>query len=119
MTISQLRRRIDALKRKLAPQLAIIKLRRLAEDISGERVLSQLPEPPDVIQRIAKAGFRLPTFVRLHSYLEDVQRRGEVPVPNTMVLSLLPWAENDRYAWLLRYDLPPQPNSPRPRLLPF
>ena len=119
MTISQLRRRIDALKRKLARELTIIKLRRLAEDISDAWVPSEPPEPPDVIQRIAKAGFRLPTFVRLHSYLEGIQRRGEVPVPNTMVFSLLPWAENDRYVRLLRFDLPPQPSSHRPRLLPF
>jgi len=77
------------------------------------------PEPPDVIQRIAKAGFRLPTFVRLHRYLEDVQRRCEVPIPNTMVPSLLPWAANDRYVRLLRYDLPPQPSSLQPRFLPF
>ena len=61
MTISQLRRRIGALKRKSAPQLTIIKLRRLAEDISHEWVTSDPPEPPDVIQRIAKAGFRLPS----------------------------------------------------------
>ena len=119
MTISQLRRRIGALKRKSAPQLTIIKLRRLAEDISHEWVTSDPPEPPDVIQRIAKAGFRLPIIVRLHSYLENVQRRGEVPVLNTMVLSLLPWAGNDRYVRLLHYDLPPQPSSLQPWLLPF
>ena len=119
MTISQIRRRIDALKRKLAPELAIIQLRRLAEDISDEWVTSEAPEPPDVIQRIAKAGFHLPTFARLHRYLDDTRRKGEIPYPNTMVLSLLPWAENDRYVRLLRFDLPPQPSSPQRRLLPF
>ncbi len=34
MTISQLRRRIDAVKRKLARELAIIKLRRIAEAVA-------------------------------------------------------------------------------------
>ena len=34
MTISQLRRRIDALKRKLARELAIIQLRRIAESVA-------------------------------------------------------------------------------------
>ena len=34
MTISQLRRRIDALKRKLARELAIIQLRRIADSVA-------------------------------------------------------------------------------------
>ena len=107
MTLSQIRRHIDALKRKFARELAIIKLRRIAE----------APEPSDVISRIAQAGFRLPTFARLHRYLADTRRKGEVPFPDDMVLSLLPWADNDRYRELLRWDLPPKPSSPP--LLPF
>ena len=108
MTFSQLRRRIDALKLKFARELAIIKLRRIAEDVADDWTPSEPPEPSEVIQRIVKAGFRLPTFTRLHRYLDDVRRGGEVPYPNTMVLSLLPWAENDRYFPLLRWDLPSQ-----------
>ena len=45
------------------------------------------------------------------------RRKGEVPDAESMVLSLLPWADNDRYRELLRWDLPPQPSSPP--LLPF
>ncbi len=112
MTISQLRRRIDALKRKLAPELAIIKLRRVAAAVADDWTPSDPPEPSDVIQRVVKAGFRLPTFARLHRYLDDARRKGEIPYPNTIVLSLLPWAGNDRYLPLLRWDLPPQPSSP-------
>ena len=105
MTISQLRRRIDALKRKFARELIIIKLRRIANAVADDWTSDRPPEPSDVIQHIVKAGFRLPTFARLHRYLDDIRREGEVPVPNTMVLSLLPWAENDRYIPLLRWDL--------------
>jgi len=112
MTISQLRRRIDALKRKLAPELAIIKLRRIANAVADDWTPSDPPEPSYVIQRVVKAGFRLPTFARLHRYLDDARRKGEIPYPNTIVLSLLPWAGNDRYLPLLRWDLPPQPSSP-------
>ena len=36
MTISQLRRRIDALKRRFARELAIIKMRRIAETVSED-----------------------------------------------------------------------------------
>ena len=46
--------------------------------------------------------------MRLHHYLADTRRKGEVPYPNTMVLSLLPWADHDRYLDLLCFDLPAQ-----------
>ena len=36
MTISQLRRRVNVLKRKFAPELAIIRLRRIAEAVSDD-----------------------------------------------------------------------------------
>ena len=112
MTISQIRRRIDALKRRFARELAIIKLRRIAEAVADNWDPDQPPEPADVIQRIVKAGFRLPTFARLRRYLEDTRRQGDVPYPNTIVLSLLPWADNDRYLKLLRWDLPTPTTTP-------
>ena len=108
MTISQLRRRVDALKRRFAPELAIINLRRVAEAVANEcdSSRSQPPEPGDVIGRIADAGFRLSTFANLRRYLEDTRRRGDVPDPCEMTVSLLPWARQDRYRELLRWDLP-------------
>ena len=111
MTISEIRRRIDALKRKFAPELAIIRLRRIAEAVSDDYDPDQPPEPHDVIQRIAKAGFRLPTFMRLQRYLDDTQRREEAPEPCEIVLRLLPWASKDRYRAFFRCDLPPQPSG--------
>ena len=105
MTISQLRRRIDGLKRKFAPELAIIKLRRIAETVADDWTPSDPPEPSGVIQRIVKAGFRLPTFTRLSRYLKDTRRRGEVPDPESIVLELMPWANNYRYRELLRWEL--------------
>ncbi len=106
MTISQIRSRINSLKRKFARELAIIKLRRIAEAVADDWTPSDPPEPSDVIQRIVKTGFRLPTFANLRRYLDDTRRKGDVPYPNTIVLSLLPWAGNDRYLPLLRWDLP-------------
>ena len=119
MTISQLRRRIDALKRKFARELAIIKLRRIAESVANAWNSDDPPEPADVIRRVADAGFRLSTFGRLGHCLRDARCQGDPPDPESFVCSLLPWAENDRYYKLLRIDLPPQPSSLRPRLLPF
>ena len=106
MTISQLRRRVNALKRKFAPELAIIKLRRIAEAVADDWDPDQPPEPADVIGRIAKAGFRLPTFMRLRRYLDDTIRQGDLPEPESIVLDLLPWASKDRYRAFLRWDLP-------------
>ena len=106
MTLSQIRSRVNALKRKFAPELAIIKLRRIAESVSDNWDPDQPPEPADVIARVAKAGFRLPTFMRLRRYLEDTRRQGDVPMPEEIVLNLLPWASKDRYRAFLRWDLP-------------
>ena len=106
MTISQIRRRVAALKREFAPELAIIKLRRIAEAVAADWDSSESPEPSDVIERIAKAGFRLPTFASLGRYLNDTRRQGDVLDPGDIVLSLLPWARKDRYCELLRWDLP-------------
>ena len=106
MTISQLRRRVAALKRRFAPELAIIKLRRIAEAVADDWDSAQPTVPSDVIQRIAKAGFRLPTFANLGRYLNDTRRQEDVPDPGAIALSLLPWASKDRYCELLRWDLP-------------
>ncbi len=106
MTISQIRRRINALKRRFAPELAIIKLRRIAKAVADDWTPDQPPEPSDVIGRIAKAGLRLTTFANLGRYLNDTRRRGDIPDPCEIVLNLLPWADNHRYLEFLRWDLP-------------
>ena len=117
MTLSEIRRRIDALKRRFARELVIIKLRRIAEAVADDWTPSDPPEPSDVIRRIVNGGFRLPTFARLSRYLKDTRRQGEVPDAESIVLNLLPWADNHRYRELLHWDLPPQPASPP--LLPY
>ena len=106
MNISEIRRRINSLKRRFAPELAIIKLRRIAESVADHWNPDRPPEPSDVIQRVAQAGFRLNTFMRLRRYLDDMRRQGDVPRPFSIVCSLLPWAEGNRYSPLLHWDLP-------------
>ena len=106
MTISEIRRRVNSLKRKFAPELAIIKLHRIAESVADDWDPDQPSEPADVIQRVAQAGFRLTTFIRLRRYLDDMRRQGDVPLPASIVCSLLPWAENNRYQDFLRWERP-------------
>ncbi len=106
MTLSQIRRRVNALKRKFAPELAILKLRHIAEAVADDWDLDEPLEPHDVIQRVAKAGFRLSTFMRLQHYLKDTQSQGEVPEPRRIVISLLPWASKDCYRGFFNRELP-------------
>ena len=106
MTISQLRRRVDALKRRFAVELNIIKLRRIAQAVSDDWNPDEPPEPADVIGRFVAAGCRLPTFGNLSRYLNNTRRQGDVPEPFEIVVSLLPWIDCDRYHGLLRWDLP-------------
>ena len=109
MTLAQIRRRVNALKRKFVLELAIIKLRRIAEAVANDWDLDEPPEPHDVIQRVAKAGFRLTTFMRLQHYLKDTRSQGDVPEPRQIVVSLLPWASQGRYREFFNRDLPVVP----------
>ena len=106
MTLSQIRRQIDALMRRFANEIAIIELEPIAEAVSNEWDPSEPPEPHDVIGRIADAGFQFSTFTRLSRYLKDVRRKGDVPEPDEIVLRLLPWAGEDRYRNFFNWDLP-------------
>ena len=107
MTLSEIRRRIHALMRRFARELAILKLRRIAESVSDEWDPSDPPEPNKVIARVANARFHLPTFMALRRYLDDVRRRQDVPDAEEFVVALLPWASHDRYSNFFRWDLPP------------
>ena len=47
--------------------------------------------------------------MRLRRYLDDTRCQGDVPMPEAIVLDLLPWAWKDRYRAFLRWDLPAPP----------
>ena len=109
MTLSQIRRRINALKRRFVLELTIIKLRRIAEAVANDWNPEQPPEPAEVIERFVRAGCRLPTFINLRRCLDNARRQGDVPHPEDIVINLLPWIDGDRYHKFLRLDLPPAP----------
>ena len=106
MTISQIRTRINSLMRRFARELAIVKLRPIAESVADQWDTESPPEPADVIRRVVKAGFRLNTFTRLSSYLKDMRRQGDVPDPYIIVCRLLPCADNDRCRQWFRWEQP-------------
>ena len=101
MTVSELRRRVDALCRKYATELRIYRLRRLALefcDEMAEAVQNPKPEKPRSITDWAKLLFdrakernvRLKTFVHLASYLEKCLEKRVLPQVNDVLRSLLP-----------------------------
>ena len=92
-----LQARVRALQRILAPELAIVRLRRLSEEFCIESSVVQAngesPSHPNVfIRRVASAGFRLPSFMAVHKYLERCRDRNDLPDPEDLLHALIPWA---------------------------
>ena len=120
MTLSQIRREIEALKRKYAKELAIVRLRRQAEEVCDqwERAVSDQQEPPQphaVVGKMAAAGFFLSTYITLHHYVKRIREEGKLPEPRQIVLNLLPWAGEDRYISYLHLR-PARPGRIQPLL---
>ena len=101
MTISYLRRRVDALVRKYADRLAVYRLRPLALefcDEMSEAVQSPKTEKPRSISDWAKLLFdrakerriSVRTFVHLADYLEKCLEKRQLPQVNDVLRSLLP-----------------------------
>ena len=64
--MSDLRARVRALQRKMALELAVLRLRRLAEERCLQSLVARAdrqpqPEPHAFIQRVVSSGFRLPS----------------------------------------------------------
>ena len=109
MSLSHLWRRVEALKRKLAPELAIISLRPLAEEISilWAIAVARKQPPPDPIacvRKVADAGFRLKTYMAFYKYLERCRYDNRQPCVRKIIAALLPWAAGSRYLPLLQWD---------------
>ena len=127
-TLSQLRRRIDALKRKYARELAVVRLRPLAQEftLSWACAVYQrrpAPNPQPFIRRVVQHGFRLPTFMALHNYLERCRSEGIIPDSFGIIAILLPQVPCDRLRHMLRWDYPARssdyPSFLCPNLIPF
>ena len=90
-TLSSLRRRVDALRRKLAVPLAILRLRRLAAEHSLECTVAHADlEIHPFILRVVDAGFRLTTFMAVHKYLESCRSQNTLPDSEELLRALFP-----------------------------
>ena len=96
-SLYRLRARVDALLHKLARPVAIVRLRRLADEFSLQWTvaIANRQSPPGshpFIKRVADAGFRLTTFMALYNYLERCRSQNTIPGCNEIIRSLLPWS---------------------------
>ena len=111
MTITQIRNQIHSLQRKFAKELAVYRLRQLAEEIADDWAIAtaeeeELPQPHQVVRRVAREGHVLRTYMNLSRYVQRCLDNGECLNPQKIVLALLPWAWNHRYDDILYGDLP-------------
>ena len=94
-TLSQLRRQLEALKRKYARVIAAAVLKPVAQkivnlwDIATAKKQPK-PNPLLCVQKVVKAGFRLQTLKALHIYIEDCRRYGGFPDADEIINKLLP-----------------------------
>ena len=102
--IRSLQARVRALQRKYAHQLAFIRLRKLAEDytLECEKARTEHKPQPDThtfIKKIAKAGFRLQTFMALHKCLDRFREKDALPEVRDILLALIPldWERINRH----------------------
>ena len=98
-TLSALRARVRALQRKFARELAALRLRRLAEEHcrqSSEARADCQPPPGShaFIRRVAAAGFRLPSFMAVHNYLERCRANNSLPDREDLLHALIPWSQD-------------------------
>ena len=118
MSLHQIRTRINALRRKFAIPLAVMRLRRHADPFCLHWSVAHadqqpLPEPHQFIRQIAQDGLHLPFLTTLHRYLDRCNRDQTQPDPHEIARCLFPWAAR---RGLLTILPDPDPNIGNPHL---
>ena len=86
-----LRSRVNALRRRMALELAVVRLRRVAQEFCVQWTVARSDSHP-FVRRVVQAGFRLPTFMAVHNYLDRCRSQNATPDSDEIVRSLLPWS---------------------------
>ena len=93
--INELKRRVRALQRKLARELAELRLGRICDDLC-ERWFAAwsdhkpLPGIRPFIKRVMDAGYRLLPLGAANNYLEDCLSKDDSPNPQLLLEAILP-----------------------------
>ncbi len=99
--MGELRSRIRALQKKMALELAIVRLRPLVREFRLQWFVAltdrkPLPEPRSFGFRVVRAGFRLPTFMAVNRYLEKCRRKKVEIDDHELLRTLIPWVRKYR-----------------------
>ena len=86
MSLSQIRNAIEILERQLSRELAMHRVRPIADQITelwNIAIAKQQPKPDPItcISKFIDNGIGLPTFTALHTYLKDCRKYGDIPEP--------------------------------------
>ena len=97
MSLTRIRNRIEALQRRYALPLLIVRLRPFATQFCDQWAVAQdrhqpLPETHSFVIKLADAGFRLSTYMLLHHYIERKRNDNKCPEPRGIINALLPHA---------------------------
>ena len=95
MTLSQIRNRIHALRRRFGLPITVIRLRPYATLFCDQWAIARdrkqpLPDAFSFIWKLAGSGFRLPTFSNLHPLLARHRHNNTCPHPIDIVTALIP-----------------------------
>ena len=124
MTLSQLRNRVHALRRRFGLPITVIRLRPYATHFCDQWAIAQdrKQPPPDTfsfIQKLADSRFRFTTFTNLHHRLSLHRDNNTCPHPIDIVTALIPDpSARPIIDAVFRRD-PPAEESPPPPMLCF
>ena len=95
MSLAQLQREINAIKRKLVHELRVVRARRVATkycDLWADLVARKKlpPDPFRLLKNLFKHTGQPGAFARASDYLDQCRQRRHLPNPNAILYRLLP-----------------------------
>ena len=120
MSLSEIQRSVNSLKRRLALPIAVIRMRRVVDDVCDQWGAAQadgkpLPRPFQVVTSVLRAGCRHGEPMALGRYIRRCLDENENPDPHDMVRALLPRAARlGLVAAHFRYDRISHEPTPQP-----
>ena len=104
--MNEMRRRVDALRRKLALELAVIELHRVAWDFAVKWGVAltggqPVPEPHTFPSKVGATGVRGASHMAALKYLEECRDKSAAPDAQKLLYRLMPCAHDFPYNSLL------------------
>ena len=95
MSLSQLRREVNSIKRQLVRELRVVRARRLAEDYCGlwASLVARKKPPPDpfrLLKNLRQHTCRPGHFAAADGYLNLCRQRRQLPQTGAILFRLLP-----------------------------